>query len=311
MGTNPAEQGRTLTRRQLLAEGAGLLGITAFLAACRGQTTPQSPRSQREIGIPTVIPTETATPRPISENERLIRSETQRLGIISNAEEARLWQQFGYKYNKDYQQKFPTPELQIGEAKNRIDGVLTLMYNSKNTYLKKAADDFAQLKSQGFTDYEMLPNALSSGRQTSVMEAGPKIINGRIMGLIQLSATKTLSETDDATLAIYLAHEIEHVRNIFEYDRTLPISLPAEQKLEKHLAKRGDKKEYLAEEARGYAVQAQAYIVEYGFGFSRHADSLEGLAADFIRSGNKNDSPGWLDVIEKYLKAADIIEQLH
>lgn len=300
-----------MTRRQAI--GALTSVIALSLVGCRGdQTPPQTPLTQRELvtppSPPTMKQTEATTPQPLSENQRLIRTEIQKLGIAYTDDESRLWQQFGYKYNKNYEQTFTTPESQVTEAEKRIDGVLTLMYNSKNTYLKKAADDFAQLKSESIAGYVMLPDDRYLERQTSLMETGPEIVNGNIVAVIQLTAKRTLSEPDDPALAIFLAHEIEHVRSLIAYDRSLSQSLTAEQKLEKHRARRRDKKEYLAEEARGYAIQAQAYIVEYRFGFTKGGSSLEGIAADFIRSGSQNDSPDWVNKIEDHLRSIGAIK---
>lgn len=284
-----------VTRRQALGGIASVIALS--LAACRGQTPPR-----RSIPTQTGLPAPIDQPRPqLSENEKTIQQEAIHLGLSPDYEECSLWENFAYKYSPDYKQKFPGEIERKQEAEKRIDGVLTLMYNSKNNYLKQAATDFASFQQQLKATYIVQPDRQLFERQNSLMEVGADIVNNRVMAYIVLSSNDVLETRSDVQLAILLTHEIEHLRNVIAYHDSLDTSYTPQEKLGKIRATRKDRDKFIAEEARGYGEQALAYINHYGLGFILKGSNEERIAAAFIRAGGKKDDKKWLEFTEYYL----------
>ncbi|GEM_PF-4049754 len=288
-----------VTRRQAL--GALSSAITLSLVACRGtEPAPSSPRrpTPAQPGLP--APTEQLKPQ-ISENEKTIQQEAIRLGLSPDHQERILWENFRYQYDPNYQQKFPGEIERKQEAEKRIDSVLTLMYNSKNKYLKQAATDFNAFQQQLKATYIVQPDRQLFERQNSLMEVGADIANNKVMAYVVLSSNDVLETRSDVQLAILLSHEIEHLRNVIAYHDSLDASYTPQEKLEKIRETRRDRAKFIAEEARGYGEQALAYINHYGLGFILRGSTEERIAAAFIRAGGKKDSKEWLAFTEYYL----------
>ncbi len=277
------------------------VAVPLFLAGCIAYTPGAVPSPFDPKPSPTQPAQKGETPQLLS-NEQVVLEEALRLGLDSNENERMLWQRSGYKFDPLFAEKFPTPEAIITQADIRIHTVLELMYNSENRIFKKAALDFANLRAVGRANFYLRPDKEHFERQSSNMETSPQIVDYKIAGYIHLSARETLNAKSDIILAIELSHEIEHIRNIVQAADVFDRSLTTEEKFDKIEEQRNNRQAFLAEEARGYAEQAGAYIIAYGHGYRGAVDtSHERLAAAFIKSGKRKDSKEWLAFVEYYM----------
>lgn len=286
MGINPAEQGRTLTRRQVLKEGAKLFGMTAFLAACRAdQTPPQSPRSQRELGIPE------PTKPPLS-NHEIIKNEIKRLGIQPNTKEQQLW-----KTRYLASPTMAVDETNLPLAERHIQDTLNLMRQSQIPQFNKAAAEYDKLKKERLiTTNALLANKFARNSIAAVTEPRLTPDKSNIQAHITFNGTAILQKGNGLTLALTIAHELEHAKNIIALSRRFS-SVPAVARVNLY-PKEDDIQATIEEEAKGYGVEIQGFIEAEGmlqYPLPPEDDIIVVRAANFIKNGSTTDNKGWRD----------------
>lgn len=262
------------------------------------------PQTKNPTFTPTPI-TRTSTQEILPQtNEQIIQEEVKRLGIEVSGTEGRLWHNFGYSYSIE---KKPINETTLQEATNRVQSTISLMEQSESPYFSTAANYILPLLSSGVANIAVYDQI---GKTGSAMVTGAYLISKdnslQIHWHIKISANEVLNNSSGPTLALQLAHEIEHVRNMIEFQNSLPHNLSPQERLQKEYERYNNPQEYLNEEARGYRVQAQAYIVAYGLGFrGGRGLSHETYAAEFIRGGNDPDSAYWKNFIKQELMGTE------
>ena len=223
-------------------------------------------------------------------DDQIIMEEVKRLGISVNEQEGILWRTFGY--NRSIQ-KLPINDTTSQEAVQRVQSTFVLMQQSQNPYIKNAASFIVPLVSSNDASITIYMGGDSEGKG-SAMSASPELKDGRLRWHIAIAANEALNNSSSITLALQLTHEIEHIKNMITYDKSLPSSLSPQERYEKALQRKNNPKEYIEEEARGYAAQAQALIYAYGLGFRGSPGlSHEKYAAEFIRDSSNPASQEW------------------
>lgn len=267
------------------------------LSACGPKHETTSTISPPALRTSTIPPTQEI---PSKTSEQIVKEEVQRLGIQPIESEAHLWRTFGY--NKSPENK-PINNITLKEATDRVHSTLTLMYNSKNPYLKNAADfisPFLRSEEASIAVYDDI------GQKGSSMTTSSHLRDGKLHWHIRIQANEVLNNSSGITLALQLAHEIRHVQDMIIFQNSLPPALSTQERLERENQRAKDPKMRVEEEARGYATQAQAYSVAYGFGFRGGVGlSHEEIAAQFINGGSKEDSFYWKNYIEKLINSLD------
>ena len=271
----------------------------AFVAASIAGCSTVSPTIENPT-IPTPI-TVPATQEILPQtNEQIIQEEVKRLGIKVSGTEGRLWHNFGYSHSME---KKPINETTLQEATNRVQSTISLMEQSENPYFSTAANYILPLLSSKTASIDVYDQIEKNG---SAMTTGAYLIskdkNPQIHWHIKISANEVLNNSSGPTLALQLAHEIEHVKNMIEFQNSLPHDLSPQERLQKEYERYDNPQEHLREEARGYGVQAKAYIAAHGLGFrGGRGLSHETYAAEFIRGGSNPDSPYWINFIKQEL----------
>lgn len=234
-------------------------------------------------------------------DDQIIREEIQRLGIKKSQEEIDLWRKNSFVApSTPYAIK--EDEITFRAFDERIKRALFLMGQSKNPYFKEAIDFIKPLGRTGDLKIKMITEDINKERQGLIapFSSTAEIYGGRIRFFIDASANEVVNHSDSLTLAIRLVHEIEHIRNQYIYDQPFQFLRPEERisRLERHFTQYS---EWIAEEGRGYAKQAQAFIYQAGLYGDYPKGSDAQLAAFFIRSGKNPLSPTWRSyLIEKH-----------
>lgn len=250
---------------------------------------------------PTVVFGRTPTPSgeklkeltpPTQTYEQVIKDEVIRLGIPPNPAEVALWQ-------KGFQAGTHESSLQVGEQ--RVRDTLALMIQSKNPFLVTAAKDYENFEAQGKVSFSVGEGQKSFDRGALT---SPQLRHNGIHAHIDFATNTILNNIDASGLALLLAHEMEHVRNIHKFDATLPSSLPLLDRLFRHTIRATNTQDVIEEEARGNGIQIQAFLYDIAL----RETSLEGNdyyliphAASFIQCGGAMENDCWKEHVEKYL----------
>lgn len=276
-------------RRQAL-KLAFLAGTTfAGAIACTPPSTPQPPRSQRELGItpPTPEPT-------VSANDQILQREIRRLGIKEDPQEKQRWQTRGFSRSEIPLPIDPTTQP---EAARRVATTINLMAESSNKYISERATFFNESKDTFYTFQSKA--RLDNRAMASRIEAK----NGKIIYYIDILPDFVLNLANTTILAAALTHEIEHIRNMKNSIDSLPATMSAEEKYRRYDAFSAQDTEQINEESRGYGAESQALIHQRGLlGYNDFAGTpAEEWAVQFIRSGNNIESPEWKTYIKRLL----------
>lgn len=221
--------------------------------------------------------------------EETIQREIQRLGIKPSKNEVELWRRYGFS-----RPRTPLTENNAGlnEAAGRLENVVRVMSNSENPHFREAINILGPLLISGEAELGLRHGA----PDIKVMQAKADIKQDRLIWVIEVPL-ETINRLDSIQIAISLAHEVEHLRNMISYDNAMR-NLPAQSRLLAQAQRAQDLDNFIREEMRAYARQAQAYIYQAGLmGVRDRGSSDEELAVAWIRSGKQVDSATWREYL--------------
>ena len=223
-------------------------------------------------------------------NKRIIQEEARRLNIFPSFTEADRWIRFGYPRSE----QILSVEENIPEAQRRAISTLSLMTQSENPILPPAANMLLSL-----ADNDKLTITLSSSLRSdfsgkpSIMQTVLAIKDDKLHIFVIVDTNTVLNKTNATILATTFAHEAEHVRSVVTFLATLDDSLTPEEKVRRQAQRTDLEEDYIAEEARGYAKEAEALLYVVGLGFYGTDSTLEELIATYIESGKNPNNPAW------------------
>lgn len=230
-------------------------------------------------------------------NDETIKREVRRQHITLNQKEQDLHTQFGFDpisipdgpLNENLQQ----------EAVKRVQNLITIMSKSENQYFKEASDMIVPMNQQKELEIKIITNNLISDLGTEAnMTTGFLIKDGKLGWIISIDARTLLSKSSSIKAAIDLTHEAKHLANLVAFQKTLPPDTTVEKRFEFAKARSLDQREYVLEEASGIAQGAQAYILEYGYGYTGSKNNnIHQDAAMFIRCGNTAENECWISYV--------------
>lgn len=273
-----AQQIRKEKTRRIFLVGSGVagLGLSGLVAA-------------RFFGFPL------GKPEVISDDS-IFEAEYTRLGINKDQNEINLWK--SENKPKSYPQKPDTYENKV-EAAAKVNGAIQTMKKSANPFLKDAAETIDRLRAEGKLSVGIKSDLGAGDKGVNLMSTGHYVEGNDIKWEIQVSVGEILNLYDSLNIALKLAHETEHAKNLLKIDQeNLHLTLEQRDLLQRRLGK--TRQHVIEEEARGYAVEAQAYLYQFGLFRTRPKGTPEEeLALRFIKA--KNDPKGleWADYISK------------
>ncbi len=222
--------------------------------------------------------------------DALLRNEANRLGVKRSDQEQYLWQTFATKRQTEPKDLRSIP---IEEAEQKLSTALSLMKTSENKKFQHAAGIFEPLMEERSIRFVWDLRLIGSdvGMYTTPEEKDEKI--HYVIGLNPSNMFNNPASTD-LTNAFHLAHEGEHVENFKEFFRQRP-DLSAKEKIVK--AREQDR---LEEERRGFTIEAEAYIIEYGLGYRGAVNtSHHRLAVKLLECVGNNEC--WGDYVKTIL----------
>ncbi len=289
------QQGVASLSRRILFGAIAEVAVTAYVAGKIVLNT--SPRN--EALKPAEQKPATAILRPkdlqTDTDERVIERRVQEMGIQPSRQENSLWLK-GYSHDE---KKLPVDETTYAEANRRVNMTFNLMLQSENLWLKeKSAAFLKQLVSEGTVSIGVSPIP-PSGQDKSAAGVYGIERDGKFHMVISINQELILNDSNSSSLAFVLAHEAEHVRNELERQKAL-INLPVAErvKISRERPSR-DVNGLVEEEARGYAVQAEAFTYHYGLGYRGGGPHDKAMAAAYIRYGNNASDPRWIERVRK------------
>lgn len=284
-------------RKEILERiSRGLCGVAAVaIISCSGG------RNENSYPNPSPIVPPTAEIQSITD-QQIVEQEVKRLGIQLSDKERMLWQTFGYSRS---QEKVPINETTLQEAGNRVHTTLTLMLNSENPYFSRAANFIGPLLDSGDASIAVYKEIRQKGvAMTSALQL--RTGDNKLHWHIGIDSNEVLNNSSGTILAMQIAHEVKHVENMILFQNSLPPTLSPQERLEKQNQRMSDPNELIAEEARGFGIQALAYIYAYGLGFRGGIGlSHEEYASEFIRDGSDPNSESWKTYVEKIITSLD------
>lgn len=284
--TNPL-----VSRRGIIFKALGTAGVAtaAVIATC---TEPGQRLVNNLFG-----------PAELSSQEKrlLVQQEIKRLGIKQNQEEIALWRD-----NSFFPPSIPFPIEDNKETNklffDRIDRTVNLMAHSKNPYFKEAAEFAQRLYDAG--EFEFHKNLTTERRGNKVLGLNTqygifgKDESKKFGWVINASADEVINKIESLTLAIWLVHELDHVRDMYMQD--LPQrSLTPEERLDSLNAHLSSVNNRIMQESRGYAKQSQTFIYQAGlYGNFPEGTNLD-VAAAYVDSGKDTASQKWIDYLKR------------
>lgn len=264
-GEKRTKQAPVLFRREVIA-GVLALGGAAALGKWFGEKIPKDDLS-------------------------LIKEEIKRLGIKPNLYEQSLWAKIVFPplRNVNFQDKGFQNEVAV-----RLIETLNVMERSENPYFKEAIAILKPLRAQ---------DRLTIGVSTTTPEEASArtyqvIKEGELRLVLEYSISTALGKKYGIDIALKITHEAQHVKDMVSWDNP---SLSLQERFDLQSKRREDPREFLRGEARAYAIQARAFIWQVGLMNITPSlpDTNTDLAANFLRNGGKEDSPGWLQYIRQ------------
>lgn len=226
----------------------------------------------------------------------VIHAEIQRQGILENTIEKELIvKEF---FGPARPPKSDSPAMRE-EAATRLKRVLGFMERSENPYFRQSTDFLKPLVRTGELELVIRHDQPGLYGDLSVMTTFPQVQGHRLFFTIAASAGEIVNIYDSVQITLHMVHEAEHVRSLrtFDFDMRRRGLLATDRyvELRKHCA---DPNEYILEEGRAYAKQAQAYVYEAGLlGLRDEGSSDEQRTVVFIASGSEPDSTKWLNYL--------------
>lgn len=231
-------------------------------------------------------------------NDQLFEVEYSNLGIKKSSQEEALVTSVAESRSNP-----PKPDTHENRslAANKLSRTMSFMERSANPVFNDAAGFLKGLRDSGKLSLAIRPAEGSSNGLVRQMTSLLTTDSGRPVWEIQATSTEVLNLMDTVEVAIAISHEAEHLKNMTEIVAQNPILNP-QQQIDLLQGKIRDKQYFVEEEARGYAVQARAYIYEAGLLGRRDKKSeSEGFAVAFIKAGNNPSSPDWISYVAKHL----------
>lgn len=277
-----------LTRRQWITYQAGrfsyLAGGVAAVATgayffTRGFRKPSSINSPVVPAKPTIenptkainplivvpAPTESSLQKDITEqalqNAEIIKQEIMRLGIPESKTEQARWVTNSYTRSSE---KLPINATTIKEAQRRVQATLYLMGESENPYLstpKKEIDPLLkpQPPATPMASIALYPDLTNSNGKFAMLTSLRKL-DGKPHYHIAIDINGVLNGSTSISLSAQLAHEMRHLKNMRDFQATLPDSYTVDERITKEGERRANPTTQVAEEAEGYGIEALAYI---------------------------------------------------
>lgn len=235
-------------------------------------------------------------------SEGIIQAEIKRRNIQPSVKEKFLWEK-GFRANNP---PLPVNEETKKEAERRVQQTLDFMKQSENPHLKSAAEYYENLKKN-----EEVNIAVSIDPKIQKTEAAlTKTVfrKNKAVADITFTADPILNGANSIQLAFLLAHEIEHAKNMKDFDSSMPSTVTLPERITYHSFRDNNPQEVIQEEARGNGKEAEAFIVAQGllqYPMNRRSYFLIDRAAMFIQSGSNVQSPEWQKFIQKEYNITD------
>lgn len=231
---------------------------------------------------------------------KTLDNEIARLGYKRSQKEFDLWFKSGI--NKKYPYlSIPKDSPIRQETQQRLTRALNLMDQSENPILKEAVTFLKRLKDDGELILAFTPNA---GDVKDYMTTGPLVEDGKFFFYMNVADDALLS-MDSLQIAITLCHEVKHLQNIYQRDLPYRQQTPEVRKAIQDRV-RQNLSEQIAEEASGYAQQAEAYLEQARLINGRETGSQNELVAYFyVVTGSNPQSSDWKEIIKKEFMEMD------
>lgn len=237
--------------------------------------------------------------RFFSEKSAVLK-EAERLGIKLSEKERNLWDK-GSRHEPNYY-VVQNQETLI-KATKMFQTTLDLSRQSENPIFKQTMVLFDRLQENGQLKFLLRPPGQGDEDEVPIQTAA-RFEGGKNLWVLEVSARWVINRLDPIDTALFLAHEMEHVRSEHDIVNNLVSRNPNTtdgQKLSTLRARAFNRQEAIAEEARGYGVGAQAFIWHAGLTGdihqNRQTDDLKRVVG-FIKAGSRVDSPAWQNYIE-------------
>lgn len=233
-------------------------------------------------------------------NEQLLIQEAaSRLGSKFSQEEMDLWQS---TYALTSHKLLPIGE-NLPEGERRINAVIDAMQKSNNPFFQVAAKDLKALREQEKVYFSMSPVLLKSGVEGSgVAAVAPISVNEKLVFEFRFSLDAILNQLKPENLATAITHEVDHLRRADEFQASLDPLLSIEARVQQHQQKDADFNKRALDEALAYGLEAEAYIFQYGLGFTKPYGAQQNLIMSFIAVGMDRNSSLWHQYIRQNLR---------
>lgn len=274
--------------------GAAIVGGVIFL---RGQ-------DGRVPLPPTAIAQQSNSEQSQNKNLQIIDQETKRLKIKANLKEENMWASSSFDISSP---KIAPSETAEPEIKRRLNEVEILMKQSENPYFQQAMKTMDKLANSN-----KISVSITSGIQSDNLDklykgktgkpgGGTRPIvndNGDVNYELLISAEYLLNNSNALDVAFFVTHELEHVNQLLEFEKSFDPSFTPEQKKTSIYDYDANAPDALDKEIEAYAVEAQALTYQIGIGIRGRVDT-KGLerAARFISSGSNPESEGWRNYV--------------
>lgn len=221
-----------------------------------------------------------------------------RLAIQPSITEQEKWRR-GYQLSVD---RIPINDNSIEIAKIRLLTTLDLMDQSANPYFKHASEFLLELmKTKEFSfNIHSTPDTRKPG---IVISSDIAAMGDKLTYFTSIDADLILNRIGPVGLAASIAHETRHIEDLWNFQQTLDPTLTPEQRVQVDKQNQeNDHQHLLHAEMRGYGIQSQAYMYQYGLLAGQRAEtesSIEEAAAAFSRAGNDANSPAWRVYIQR------------
>lgn len=239
---------------------------------------------------PTItLPTPTATS---PETKRfptsvILDNEIKRLGITFSPKERALWD--------NGLTRARSKEMMSRQLENFIDYTLELMAQSENPIFKTASEDYKRLRDDGLASHAVVPVRENQGYSAITK---PQFRNNKIHSHTSY-ADVIVQRRDPHSLALLLAHEIEHARGMLRFDASLAETTSIPDRIFLHSLRGQNQRETIEEEARGWGIQVQAFIYSYELTYYSMEPRFITIAEQFVQCGNTRDNACWRSYVEK------------
>lgn len=240
-------------------------------------TRQQRRELEKKSGLrkPNTTPTISLEESRLRQHSAVIEKEAKRRGIVINKAEEALWDE-----------PIPAPEpstdpTSLMEAK--LSDMLSRMNQSENPHFQAALADLARLR-----EVRGLKSLILLGDSNMVMAAEVALTEDEAdIELRLLLSEDGIAQIDHPfNLASIFVHEIEHLRDIEEFDIEIQ-ELPLPERLAQHWERHSNQSVYDAMEVRAHGAQNEAILQHFGMirAIPEYAPPKQvELVANYVRS---------------------------